>query len=280
MNVLEKALTALEDYGLGYKNRVGVYSFTSITVANTIATVTFPSTTGITPGMFFYIPYGGNEGCHLITAVTTYTISYVDITAVAQLAGSGTAYQIKTKAIQDIIAKQTDFIKDQVGLPFNGVQEFTEYHDGSGTSELMLDRRNINALVSIYVISEPNWQFAISTNSVEIIPNQGILRARLASDMQFQAKPALFPKGDNNIKVTYLAGFSQMPADLEIALQLLVQADILGEAAAQAGDPASINVVSWSRSWSNPRGQYGNIRNQWYAQAMDILRGYMSGVVG
>lgn len=281
MTVLEKVLTALEDYGLGYKTRVSAFSFSAITKSGSTMTVSIASVSGVSPGMFIYIPYGDNEGYHLITSSTATTIVYTDTDGVSQATtGTCIVYSVKTRAINDIITRQTDFIQRQVNVSLSGVQEYTEWHDGSGTSELMLDRKNINSLVSIYVITQPNWQFTISASGIDIINGQGILRAKAATDMEFQARTPLFPKGENNIKVTYTAGFNEMPADLQIALQLMAQADVLGDAAAQAGDPASINVVAWSRSWSNPRGQYGNIRNQWYSQAMHIIRDYGSGVVG
>jgi hypothetical protein len=281
MTTLEKVLTALEDYGLGYRTRVGTFSFSTITVAGTTATINIASTSGALAGMYVYVTYGQNEGFHLITSVTATTIVYEDADAVAQsVAGSCIVYNVKTKAIQGMIDRQTAFIERQVNVSLSGVTEYTEWHDGSGTSELMLDRKNINALVSIQVITQPNWQFSISSSGIDIIPGQGMLRCKAATDMEFQARPPLFPKGENNIKVTYTAGYASMPADLQQALQLLTQADVLGDAAAQAGDAASINVVAWSRSWSNPRGQYGNIRNQWYSQAMHIIRNYGSGVVG
>lgn len=281
MTTIEKVLTALEDYGLGNKTVVSTISFTNITFASSTGVIAIPSTSGILAGMFVYVRYGSNEGFHLITSATSTTIVYNDTDGVSQAtAGVCVIYQVKTKSIQGMIDRQTGFIERQVNVSLSGVTEYTEWHDGSGTSELMLDRKNINALVSIQVITQPNWQFSISTSGIDIINGQGLLRCKAATDMEFQARPPLFPKGQNNIKVTYTAGFSAMPTDLQQALQLLTQADVLGDAAAQAGDAASINVVAWSRSWSNPRGQYGNIRNQWYSQAMHIIRDYGSGVVG
>lgn len=281
MTTLEKVLTALEDYSLSFKTRVSTLSFSGISFTGTTGTITVASTSGVVAGMYAYVTYGTNEGYHLITSVTSTTIVYTDDTGASQaVGGSVIIYTVKTKTIQSIIDRQTDYITNRVGVSLSGVTQYTEWHDGSGNSELMLDRKNIVALVSIYVITQPNWQFAISSSGIDIISSQGLLRAKAATDMEFQARPPLFPKGENNIKVTYTAGYATMPADLLRALLLLTQADALGDTAAQAGDPASINVVAWSRSWSNPRGQYGNIRNQMYAQASEIIRRYGSGVVG
>lgn len=281
MTTIEKVLTALEDYGLGYKTAVSTISFTQIAFTGSTGTITIPDTPGILAGMYVYVKYGSNEGYHLITSATSTTIVYTDTDGVSQsTAGTCIVYSVKTRAIEDMIARATSLIQRMTGFSFSGVQEFTEWHDGSGTSELMLDRKGIIALVNIAVITQPNWQFNISTSGIDVISDMGLLRAKAATDMEFQARPPLFPKGENNIKVTYTAGFASMPSDLVQALCLMVQADVLGDAAAQAGDPASINVVAWSRSWSNPRGQYGNIRNQWYSQARHIIRHYGSGVVG
>ena len=280
MTTVESVLTTLEDFNLSFKSVVGALSFTSITVSGSTATINLTSTTGFLVGHYAYIGFGPNEGYHLITAVTSTTLVYSDAAAVAQSAGNGSIYQVKASSLTTAIANQTTAIEKYTGLSFSGVQTIDELHDGSGTTELMLDRRPVLTLENIVILSWPYTNYVITPSSIEVVGDQGMLRVKNVYDVGFTPIAPAFPKGRNNIKVTYTCGYTTAPAAVQAALVLMAAASILGTAAGQRGDASSLSVEGWSRSYGSPRGKYGIVRNDWVIQARALLRGYKSSVVG
>ena len=74
----------------------------------------------------------------------------------------------------------------------------TEYYDGNGTSILILNRRNISSLVSIELIGVQDIIGTISVAAIDIIADEGILKAR--TSLSEGAYFSSFPKGKKNIK--------------------------------------------------------------------------------
>jgi len=280
MTTLEQVLTTLEDFNLFYKTVVGAISFSSISVTSGIATVITSATTGYLVGHFIYISFGQNEGYHIITGVTSTTLTYSDSNAVAQSAGSGIIYQVKTNYLNQSIANQTTAIENYTGQSFTGIQTVDELHDGSGTTELLLDRRPVIDLQNIVILSWPYTNYVITPSSIQVDQNMGLLRVKNVYDVGFSPIAPSFPKGRNNIKITYTYGFATLPNDVAAALALFVSADVLGLASGQRGDVASLSVEGWSRSYGNPRGKYGVVRNDMVTRARALLRSYKTSVVG
>ncbi len=281
MTTIESALTTLEDFNLFFRTLVGALSFTSITVSSGVATIHLTATTGFLVGHYAYIAFGPNEGYHLITAVTSTTLVYSDTAAMAQpTAGSGNIYQVKTSYLTQSIANQTTGIEKYTGLSFSGVQTIDELHDGSGNTELLLDRRPVLTLENIVILSWPYTNYVITPSSIEVVGPMGMLRVKNVYDVGFSPIAPVFPKGQNNIKVTYTCGYTSFPSEVQAALVLLVAADVLGLAAGQRGDANSLSVEGWSRSYGNPRGKYGVVRNDMVIRARTMLRGYKTSVVG
>jgi len=120
------------------------------------------------------------------------------------------------------------------GRPSFASASATEYYDGTGREVLILDRTPVTAVTSLYVDgdgyygqgsspfeSDTAWtqgtDFAIRRVD-ESEENAGILLA--LGSIDFQA-PATWPVGRGNIKVTYTAGYTAIPKDLELAAHLL-----------------------------------------------------------
>lgn len=192
----------------------------------------------------------------------------------------GYPVDISPKRIDSIIAIQTQIVQRVTGISFTGVQTYNEVHDGSGSEELLLDRRPVSTLVDIQILNWPYTNYAINTSSIMVIEDQGMLRVRNLYDVSFQPVSPVFPKGRNNIKVTYTVGFSTMPDNVTTAIALLSFASALGHAAGMAGDAASLSVEGWSKSYGNPRGKFANARADAVMQARALLRQYTTAVVG
>lgn len=192
----------------------------------------------------------------------------------------GFPVNISQKRIDAIVSAQTALVERITGLSFTGVEQIEELHDGTGHEELLLDRRPVLSLVDIQILSWPYTNYAISADSIMVVSDQGMLRVKNLYDVSFQPVSPVFPKGRNNVKVTYTAGYSTPPADVASAIALLGFADALGQAAGMAGDAASLSVEGWSKSYGNPRGKFANARADAVQKARSLLRPYVSSVVG
>jgi hypothetical protein len=118
--------------------------------------------------------------------------------------------------------------QDQIGFFLNMLSEFadtyidrellakdhTEYHDGTGTPELMLDHYPVNstsATISAFI----DWDFEftsddkIDADDLFVDDERGILL--------YQNR--VWPRGYRNVKVIYNAGYNSVPYDLQLSIQ-------------------------------------------------------------
>jgi hypothetical protein len=283
VTVLENVLTFLEGYSLAFKSLIANYSISSITLqSGTIYRILFTSdiSPSVQPGHFVYVTVGSNEGYHLITGIGANYVEFSDPSGSAQAAiGAGKIYEVQTRNLQTVIDTETNYIERVTRTSFSGVNTVVEWHDGSGTEELLLDRRNIVQLVNIQVLSIPQTLFIIPVSSIEVLPERGMLRVKIINFEAYTLMAPIFPKGRNNIKVTFTAGFSTLPGDVLNALILRASAFALGNEAALCGGGLSLSLINYSKSFG-PRGRYGEVRNDWVSQARSILRKYSTGIVG
>lgn len=283
MNTTEKILTWLNDYEMGFKNQISKKNqVVSIElVSGTTWKVNLKTNpTGLTAGHYIYIDSGSNEGYHLIDSVGANFVTYIDSSSVAT-GGIGTVYfyQISSFRIARSLASQQALISKITGFSFSGIDTFTEYHDGNGTQELMLDRRPVIAVTALAVLSIPQTLFSVPISTIEVVSGQGLLRIRAINSDSYSLVYPMFPKGTNNIKVTYTAGFASLPEELERALIFMTVAFLLGQEAALCGGGVSLSVVAYSKSY-NKRGKWAEYRDDLVSQARAILRKYQTGVVG
>ncbi|TGL39637.1 hypothetical protein EHQ53_14035 [Leptospira langatensis] len=229
--------------------------------------------------MYVYVTLGDNEGFHLISALGANWVEFQGEGSAQGQFGAGKIYSVQTRALQTVINTQISYVERITRTSFSGVQTITEWHDGSGTEELMLDRRNINQLVNIQVLSVPQTLFIIPVTSIDVLPTMGMLRIKIINFEAYTLMAPIFPKGRNNIKVTFTAGFDDFPGDILNAIILLSSAFALGNEAAMCGGGLSLSLINYSKSFG-PRGKYGEIRNDWVLQAKSILKRYSTGIVG
>ena len=190
-------------------------------------------------------------------------------------------YALNQAMFDMYINQYYSYVRKVTGLSFNGVETFIEVHDGNGIAELMLDRKPIVSLVSIELLTIPLEIANLPLSAIEVIATQGILRIRRLNVDTYTTITPLFPFGQNNIRVTYTAGYSvaNTPDDITQALALMVAAKILGVSASLSGGGVSLSVVSWSKSYG-ARGKFGEIRSDMYREAKGLLGRYTTGVVG
>lgn len=121
----------------------------------------------------------------------------------------------EVELIGKLITAISDRIEKITGRTFSETS-YTEYYDGTGTNEIVLNQFPIISLTSInYVNTDDTSSTSIDTNSVHINYDKGILLYR----------GGIFSAGKRNLLITYTAGYADIPYDLElIAIELTVDA--------------------------------------------------------
>lgn len=170
------------------------------------------------------------------------------------------------------------FVERYIGSSLSGVQTIVEYHSGTGSNVLPLNRTGIISLISIELLfTQMNWN--ITPSSVEILSSEGILKAKRIWEGESYLAP-VFPKGNKNLKVTYTAGYdaASIPVDIVEAITYLCAEQILGFVGARTGG-GSLGMQAYNRNYG-PRGKYQDIRNDLARQAHAMLLKYHTPVVG
>ena len=166
-------------------------------------------------------------------------------------------------------------LQRRVNFNFTSEEELTRYFSGTGESTLMLDSRNITSIESMTFVNSDSVNGDISLSTIEFISSLGILKAKgnISQGQYF----TMFPKGQDNIKVTFKSGGS-IPGDLGLALKKWVCCNMLTLIESRTGG-GDISTQGWSRNFG-PMGKYTNIRLNWNRQIQATIKRYSSSVVG
>lgn len=285
MALLEQVLTHLEPYGVTtYKQLVTSGTVTSIVQSSAGQfQVNFSANiAGVNSGHWLYLGFGTqNEGFYRVQMVGASHVIITSTTVVTEIGitASATIYALRLAKLNDHILAAQKYVQRVTGFSFEGVETITEYHDGTGYEEMMLDRRPIIALQSITLLALPNTVLSIPLSAVEVMPGLGILRVRAINLEAYTFLAPIWPKGRFNLKLVYTAGYLTAPTDVLLAQTYLTCAMLLGEAAAVTGGETSLSVVAYSANFGN-RGRYSTIRNDMVMQARSLLAPYKTSVVG
>ena len=87
---------------------------------------------------------------------------------------------------------------------------YTEYHDGMGDDAIMLHQYPVTSVTSVYDDPDRDYESGDLVDSDDYMYDEdsGILRL----------EGGVFQNSKQNVKVTYVAGFTSTPDDIEIAL--------------------------------------------------------------
>lgn len=168
------------------------------------------------------------------------------------------------------------FVERTIRVPIQATSSFVELYDGLGTSTIILRRRPVISITSIFIIGTTNVNNSFNLTNVELDSNMGVIKMKNSEDSYLTSN--VFTKGVKNIKVTYVAGFSAIPNDIKQAIIMLTAELCLGNIANRTGGGNSLSTQGFTRQFGD-RGKYSAMRNDLSRQAMDILRRYMTGVV-
>lgn len=121
----------------------------------------------------------------------------------------------KDEQIKSFINRALGILERYIGRQIKS-REYTEYYDGDGTDQLLVNHWPIISVASLH--DDPDRAFTsetlIDSTDYNIYANEGMIR--LFND------EGVFVTGEQNIKLVYTAGYATIPDDLELAATILV----------------------------------------------------------
>jgi hypothetical protein len=189
-------------------------------------------------------------------------------------------YGITTSVLSDAwIAECRDYvvvphIEDITGLSFAGVKSITEFYSGNGSSTLILNRKPVIAITDFrYIGAVTNYNLL---GTLELIAAEGMLKAK--TDYIEGVYGPIFRRGNKNIVITYTYGTSDYPGSINNVIKRLVSTHMLTLIGNRTGG-GDLSVQAHSRSYG-PHGKYGHLIKQIAHTAYQLLKPYMTSVVG
>ena len=154
------------------------------------------------------------------------------------------------------------------------VIEKEEYHSGNGKNLLLLNHHPIVELKKIEYVHSAYYTTYAGLGTIEIIRDQNILRS-IAYPVEVGGNASVFPKGKNNIKITYTYGYAEedVPEDLKEAIIYLTADTVLGFLGSKTGGGGSTSIKEFSKNYGN-RGKWTELRNDLARQAKQIISPY------
>lgn len=178
-------------------------------------------------------------------------MSYTTAQKVADFTGGGVkATDIKTEWLEWADA----LIEEYCGTAFDGTTTYTdETYDGNGTDTLVLRHRPVVSVSSVKISDTAlsssaykvyDWGIRLNNSPgvATSLPYQLLSPDGVTGDLRF-------PKGTQNIKVTYTAGRSTVPKEVEMAATMIVSKIALFSREGGGGA---------SQRWSQAAVQYGD----------------------
>ena len=158
-----------------------------------------------------------------------------------------------------------------------GVETVTEYYDGNGKNIIQIDRRGALALIQIEYVIIGDYTTELETTDFLLLGAQGLIKAVRS---EYGAMTPAFPKGHQNIKITYTVGYeaSDIPQDLHDAILYGTCEKMLGMVAGRGGG-GDVSVTGYSKSYGN-RGKWTDARNELARLFNASIHGYKVHTIG
>jgi uncharacterized phiE125 gp8 family phage protein len=142
-------------------------------------------------------------------------VAVADARTVLKIAGSS-----EDTVLADLINRASALASKYAGRQLVSTQR-TEYYDGDGDRQLILNHRPVTAVASVYIDGLRTFGADTLVDSAADLITDGA-----AGILELWNNGGSFTKGRANVKVTYTAGYvagSTVPHDLEEAVLLIVQ---------------------------------------------------------
>jgi hypothetical protein len=110
------------------------------------------------------------------------------------------------------------------------VAQYTEYYDGHGSSRLHVRHYPITSIDEVNIDSDRTFAVATKVATADIIQSD-----QSNSEGVIELFGEVFSQGQKNVKVLYKAGYSSVPADLQLAVKIICAREFLIQDKKMAG---------------------------------------------
>lgn len=131
--------------------------------------------------------------------------------------------------LASIKASVEQWVKNFCKDPFL-VAQHTEYYDGNGLSRLHVLHHPITAISEVNIDSDRAFD-----DDTEVDEDDIILTDQNKRQGVIELFGEVFPAGQQNVKVVYSAGYSVVPADLQLAVKIICAREFLIQDKKMAG---------------------------------------------
>lgn len=284
-SIEESILNYINSFNLPFVKKLSTHEIISVVqVSPSITEITIQNIPQIIHNnCYVYIDSGVISGFHKVnnfTKITTppscniqFNFSNADV---LQDFGNTTIVEIEYDLLSNSISQSISYIESLLGYSITSISEITEYHSGQGTNEILLDRKNVIDILEVSFSSDSNFL----TNN-QIIDSSKYFLTKF-DVVKLVGKNYLFPIGKNNIKVKYTCGYNsinEIPIDLKLAIIYLSVYNLLSYQVGIEGGGSSLSVEGYSQSFGT-EGKYTEIRKDLFRKAKNLLKKYITGVVG
>lgn len=194
----------------------------------------------------------------------TELVSVADLKAF--LAITSTSMDTKLTALKaDIEAMVKTYCGRDLLVPST---DYTEYYDGDGSLQLIVNQRPVISVASIYI--DPSCLFESGTlvpNLNSGSPAELISSARKLNSGIIELFSYAFLRGRRSVKITYSAGYATVPSDLQRAVKLIAakawkmqDLQMTGQISQQVGDKTvTYEPDSWPKEAAEILHRYRRI---------------------
>jgi len=204
----------------------------------------------------------------------------ITMTAQASAGGTGVAITDTQYPVlsDDWLIKRRDntvlpWVTEKTRMSFNGITQYTEFYDGTGSSLLILRKRPIVALISISYTNMDSNLYYLTPSAIQVIADEGILKAK--ANFNESTYIPIFYRGQKNVKVIYQAGYADYPGDVFDAVTMILAEQALTFIGNRTGG-GDLSSQGYSRSFGKS-GKWTHLRRQLARDSFSLLRKYMTG---
>ncbi|HEY3398682.1 MAG TPA: hypothetical protein VGM19_13585 [Armatimonadota bacterium] len=177
------------------------------------------------------------------------------------LSGLGPAETVSLR-LKQLLPLTRAAVHDTAGRDFEQHTGEELLVDGSGTARLSLLEQDRAPLQRVAEVSVGGT--ALPAEAYTVYARAAELR---------RAGGAMWPRGDQNVRIVCDWGYAQTPPPVLLAQAKLTAAQLLAEAAGETISSASVTLGDWSVRYA-PGGKYGSVIERWLREATEVLRGY------
>lgn len=131
------------------------------------------------------------------------------------------ACNLSDSDLQTLMNQASAVVKEYIGRDIESAT-YTEFYDGDGYRDIGLRQRPVTAITSVWIDPEGYYgdgSGSFTTSDLQVAgEDYALVRNNLTLSKTGLLRWGRWPRGTGNIKVTYVGGYTTVPADIQLAV--------------------------------------------------------------